>query len=126
MYVCYIFIYIVFPFIIYILYIIIYLTKCIGELGPCSGTNDHPRRDTDMRIWEIKSAFNFLSIQMVKTMFYMAKTMVYKGKNILNLVFSRNIISLELRTWEFDRTNLLSILYRLNWSKPCFYRSNKK
>ena len=26
------------------------LNTCIGDLGPCFGTNDHPRRDTDMRI----------------------------------------------------------------------------
>ena len=46
------------------MYLFIYnnLNKCIGDLGPCFGTNDHPRRDTDMRTRQIKTPLNLLSI----------------------------------------------------------------
>ena len=36
-----------------------YLNKCIWDLGRCFGTNDHPRRDTDMRIRQKTIPFQF-------------------------------------------------------------------
>ena len=47
------------------------------DLGPCFGTNEHPRRDTDVILRLSKSTIEDLSFYLGFTMELMVKMMVY-------------------------------------------------
>ena len=76
----------------------------IKDHGPCFGSNEHTRRDTDVILRLSRSTIEDLS-------FYIGFTMELLASRILDLVLAWMAILEGIRTWYQDCPNLQSISY---------------